>query len=1424
MKSSSSKKAVFGLRLCAATLLIAALNANAQENISSSLHGFIENKGQIHDQSNVCNTDVLFLHSSSGLNVDLRKNGFSYDTWKLNVDPLKPEDPTYHKLNQAYDDKTTVNFHRIDVTLVNANPDPEIQTFGRSESFANYYTAGTPESGITDVHSYSSVTYKNVYPEIDIEFVSTGGEFKYNFIVHPGGEISNIKMKYSGQEHISLKNGKLILKTSNGIMEENIPVSFLESDHAIVNVEYSIIHNNEGEAFVSFKTGEYNRRETLVIDPMPYLVWGTYYGGSASETLYDIQLEYFCGSALSTSNIATAGAAQVTIGGLRDAVIGRFSAVGGTLQFATYMGGTQNDEAFALSISTVNSPGIYVTGVTNSTTNIATAGAYDMTYDASGDAFIACYNLTTGMRNFGTYYGGAGADQGNGIAASWYSAMPAIVICGTTATASGTIIASAGSHQATFGGGSNDGFIASLNNTGTSRNFGTYVGGAGTDQLTDCAYASTMASNVAFCGQTASTSGVTVGGSVDNTYNGGATDGLVGKINPTTGVMDWCGYAGGASNDFFLALDYEGSGTNGIRAAGGTTSTSGIWQTGGFQSTYGGGLYDGMLKTYDVLFGSASSGTYYGGSGDEIITGVLTGPNSNTFGDNWGVTFTGWTTSTSGIATPGTHDPSFNGGTDVFVGQLIQASSVRVFGTYYGGTGNDYTNGIGWNGPASYFIAGQTQSTTGISTALAHQPVYGGGTDDAFIARLDGCDGTGNPSGLVAAASSTTICAGSSVTLSVSSGNLNGANNYYWYAGSCASTVIDSGASITVSPTVTTTYYVNKKSWWTTPSACSNFACGTPVTVTVNTANITSSASSNTICSGNSVTLTAGGGQTYSWMPGSLSGSSVTVSPSATTTYTVTGTTAAGCSNTSTVSVTVNITPTVTATSTTTTICSGNSVTITASGASAYNWQPGNLTGSSIIVSPAVTNTYTVTGTAANGCTGTATRTITVNTTPVVSASGPGAICLGNSANLSATGASTYSWTPGPLSGSTVSVSPVSTTTYVVTGTAANGCTAQATTTVTVHQLPTVTATISAAQICVGSSAVLTAGGAINYSWQPGNLSGSPITIVPVTGTTYTVTGTDANGCSNTATTSVTVNPSPTVALTYSPSGNSCEGETFTLDASGATNYTWQPGNLSGAQIMPVLNVSETYTVVGTDNNGCSDSATIFIMVFPNPVVIANASDTVICAGTSVTLYGSGAMPGSYVWDNGVTDNIAFVPGSALTYNVYGVDANGCVGASAVTVNVNPVPDTGVTLAFDQITLNANQSGATYQWINCSTGLPINGATSQAYMAASNGSYAVIVDLGGCPDTSGCHVIQSVGLADIQNQNLNVYPNPVTNTLFISGASANNLIVVYNSLGEVVLSAVAKSGITEIDFSMLPSGVYSVHVAGESPRQIVHTR
>jgi uncharacterized delta-60 repeat protein len=356
---------------------------------------------------------------------------------------------------------------------------------------------------------------------------------------------------------------------------------------------------------------------------------------------------------------------------------------------------------------------------------------------------------------------------------------------------------------------------------------------------------------------------------------------------------------------------------------------------------------------------------------------------------------------------------------------------------------------------------------------------------------------------------------------------------------------------------------------------------------------VSANSSSSSICIGASATLSGTGATTYAWQPGNLTGSP-SVSPSSTTTYTVTGTDANGCSNTGTYQITVNALPSVGINSSASTICNGASASLSGTGATTYAWQPGNLTGSPS-VSLSSTTTYTVIGTDANGCSNTATYQVTVNALPSVGINSSAAsICNGTSATLSGTGASSYAWMPGSLSGSP-SVSPSSTTTYTVTGTNGNGCTNTATYQITVNALPTVGINSSAASICNGLSATLNGTGASSYTWMPGSLTGSP-SVSPSSTTTYTVTGTDANGCSNTGTYQITVNALPSVGINSSAS-TICIGASASLSGSGASTYAWQPGNLTGSPVVsPTSNT--TYTVVGTDANGCTNSSTTLISIY----------------------------------------------------------------------------------------------------------------------------------------------------------------------------------------------------------------------------------
>lgn len=243
------------------------------------------------------------------------------------------------------------------------------------------------------------------------------------------------------------------------------------------------------------------------------------------------------------------------------------------------------------------------------------------------------------------------------------------------------------------------------------------------------------------------------------------------------------------------------------------------------------------------------------------------------------------------------------------------------------------------------------------------------------------------------------------------------------------------------------------------------------------------------------------------------------------------------------IAVTVNALPAVAATASSA-VCVGGNVTLTASGASTYVWMPGSLTGTTESVSPSTTTTYTLTGTDANGCVNTDTTVATINQLPTLTASANSTICAGDSASVSVTGASTYVWMPGNLTGSALSVTPSSTTTYTITGTDANGCSDTTTTTVTVNSLPSVTLTAQGTH-CFDDAAFTLSGGAPTGGTYSGpGVSAGMLTPATAGNGTHTITYsyTDANGCSSSATSSVVIDACASVSeasgfygVTYTP-------------------------------------------------------------------------------------------------------------------------------------------------------------------------------------------------------------------------------------------------------------------------------------------------
>ncbi|MBO0937088.1 hypothetical protein J2I47_11075, partial [Fibrella sp. HMF5335] len=493
-------------------------------------------------------------------------------------------------------------------------------------------------------------------------------------------------------------------------------------------------------------------------------------------------------------------------------------------------------------------------------------------------------------------------------------------------------------------------------------------------------------------------------------------------------------------------------------------------------------------------------------------------------------------------------------------------------------------------GGTSYSFSNGTTNTTGTLIVAPNTTT----TYSVTVTNANGCSAiasgtvTVNPAvtATIAASPSLTICNGTSTTLTASGGT-----GYVWSTGATT-------ASIAVSPTTTTTYNVTV----TNASGCSAL---TSATVTVNpavTATIAASPSL-TICNGTSTTLTASGGTAFRWSTGATT-ASIPVSPTTTTTYSVTVSNASGCSAVTSATVTVN--PAVTATLSSATICNGTSATLTATGGTSYSFSNGtNNTTGTLVVSPSTTTIYSVTVTNANGCSAIASGTVTVN--PAVTATvASQTICNGTSATLTANASGgsgfTYAWAPtGTGNTQSVVVSPTTTTTYSVTVTNSNGCSALTSATVTVN--PAVTATLSSATICNGTSATLTATGGTSYSFSNGtsNTTGTLI-VAPNTTTIYSVTVSNANGCSAIASGTVTVNPAVTATIAASPSTTICNGTSATLTASGGTTYRWSTGTTT-ASITVAPTSSTVYSVTVSNTSGCSAVTSTTITV--NPAVTA---------------------------------------------------------------------------------------------------------------------------------------------------------------------------------------------------------------------------
>lgn len=609
------------------------------------------------------------------------------------------------------------------------------------------------------------------------------------------------------------------------------------------------------------------------------------------------------------------------------------------------------------------------------------------------------------------------------------------------------------------------------------------------------------------------------------------------------------------------------------------------------------------------------------------------------------------------------------------------------------------------------------------------------------------------------ASSSPTACLGSIISFTASnSGGIPGPGySYTWTAGPTSNIY-------TVSPLNT-----GNHSFSVTSSDANNCTVMGAINISIIN-NPTVTVSSISICPQETGTLTAFGASSYTWNTG-ITGNTFSDTPLSTSNYTVSGE-LLGCSSTATATITLKALPTITLSSNTP-ICAGQALSLTANTGLLYQWSGPNSFSSNIqnpVVSGAsISNSgiYTLTLTAMNNCSATATHTALINPTPTVSI-GAGTVCVNQTLGLFSNSpvGSTLLWVgPNSFTSSLQNPSIANSNTlmsgvYNLTVVSAAGCSATSSATALVVTAPTIGIIPNYPVLCEGSNLVLSGTGGNSYLWSgPGTFSSNQQTIsIPNASVsnsgTYSLTST-TGPCTVSTTQTITINPLPIVIAGHLPV---CSGGNLQLTANTGASYLWiGPAAFNSTLQAPARSpalpaYSGVYNLTLTDINNCQASANTTVLVLPNPTI--SVTSTTVCFGSMAILLANGGSsyswsgPGGYNYTSslpGATVNPATDNSSGI-YVVTGTSANSCTASAMATLSVTSLPipiiTTTSTVCLNSTITLQGSGGISYVWKG-----PYNFASTdkdvllQANNLSMGGTYSLTVtNIFGCSASTASQI------------------------------------------------------------------------------------
>lgn len=707
---------------------------------------FYENKGQIVDQNGKANPDVKYLLNSPGLNVQIKKNGFSYDVYEIETKQLKKkkakENTILDQRKKSSDKETKYKYHRIDIDFVDSKKNPEIIAEGKSDDYENYYNLPDKKEGVSFVHRYRKVTYKNLYDNIDLVFFKPEDSTKpveYNFLVHPGGKMSDIKMKFNGAK-TKLKDGKLSMNLRFGEMQENIPHSWIENDR---KQSIAVNYKDLGNQTFGFESSINNSDKTIVIDPVPTRIWGSYFGGSGedegvvkTDTNNDV---FIFGVTNSKNNIITTGAFQSVISGSYDVFICKVSKDGSQKLWGTYYGDKYFDNIGSIDFD--DNGNIYA-GITSFIPNPAYPGnslyhfpkivLLKLKSDGSLiyqkkhiDDEPDYYFIGHPNENIATYDIALNNNK--------------VYIIGTTLLSKG--ISTPGAYQENNIGNTQTGFITQFDIDG-NLGWSTYFGGNGPTSLQQIFNAEN--NYIEVLGNSRA-SDITMINPIKSQNNSKETDGLYFRFSES-GTLLYSTYLGTDDFDYFqyarrINEKIYFSGENNANRV-----ESGLYYI--IDINTNSVIKNQTFRLYDTL----QNWTFIDNKGNLFVTGLLQNPSL-----------------ASQITTPGAYLENPTNKSNAFYIKY-DSNLNKIWGTFYVGNGATQIAQTTQDNEGNLFFFGMSSNnTTGIATPGAFQQTGGHPSNDMYIAKFKDC------SSFAQLTSNSPVCEGQEIQLGV-----NGGASYDW--------------------------------------------------------------------------------------------------------------------------------------------------------------------------------------------------------------------------------------------------------------------------------------------------------------------------------------------------------------------------------------------------------------------------------------------------------------------------------------------------------------------------------------------------------------------------------------------------------------------------------------------------------------------